>query len=189
MATQHISSNGGTNGTHHTHVSNHYNESALVELNETISRLSSHQGVEIVQVLNKNGDIVMESSSRSQQQQQQQAPPTQQQQQQHQSHSNIGSTSTHNDDEVVGADSDNSAIANGNTSNPTAANIQYALFTKHIIELATTYFHSSGSNNSSQNSLETTNQDQVSFIHIRSKNGKEMMISPHEGYVLTVLKR
>lgn len=190
MATQHIS-NGGTVGVHHTNSVN-YNENALVELNETISRLSSHQGVEIVQVLNKNGDIVMESNSS--QQQQQSSPTPQQQQQQQQNYSSISSSITQNgsnDDEAVGTDgvgTDTATITNGSTAATTAANIQHALFTKHMMELATTYFDNSGSNNT-QNAAENTNQDQVSFIHVRSKNGKEVMISPHDGFVLSVLKR
>uniref|UniRef100_A0A7S3L790 Roadblock/LAMTOR2 domain-containing protein n=1 Tax=Amphora coffeiformis TaxID=265554 RepID=A0A7S3L790_9STRA len=35
----------------------------LQELQETVSRLSSHKGVEAVLILNRNGDIIAESSS------------------------------------------------------------------------------------------------------------------------------
>jgi hypothetical protein len=38
-------------------------QSGLIELNETVSRLASYKGVELVQILNRNGDIITESNT------------------------------------------------------------------------------------------------------------------------------
>jgi dynein light chain roadblock-type len=96
-------------------------ENARTELNETVSRLSSHKGVEAVQILNRDGDIVTESGS--------------------------------------------------------AATPKQAALVKKLMEAAGSYIQS----------LEP--EDEVSFLQIRSKGGQELMIAPHQGYVLAVLKR
>jgi dynein light chain roadblock-type len=92
----------------------------LLELNETVSRLSSHKGVEAVQILNKAGDIISESGS---------ASPKQ------------------------------------------------AVFVKKLMEAAATYLKSLDAD------------DEVAFLQIRSKGGRELMIAPHQGFALVVLKR
>lgn len=96
--------------------------SNLQEMQETVSRLSSHKGVMLVLILNRNGDILVESGSS------QDGP----------SHSK---------------------------------NIQ------KLMEAANIYFRSISSD------------DEVSFLQLRSKDHHELLISPHEGYILAVLKR
>ena len=94
----------------------------LQEMQETVSRLSSHKGVQMVLILNRNGDIMVESGSNN----------------------------------------------NGPTN---AKNIQ------KLLSAANLYFQT------------TDADDQVSFVQVRSKDNHELMISPHEGFVLAVLKR
>ena len=94
----------------------------LQEMQETVSRLSSHKGVVMVLILNRSGDIMVESGS--------------------------------------------------NNNGPThAKNIQ------KLMDAANIYF-------------QTMNpDDSVSFLQLRSKDNHDLLISPHEGYVLAVLKR
>ncbi|GKY97427.1 hypothetical protein MPSEU_000701200 [Mayamaea pseudoterrestris] len=94
----------------------------LQEMQETVSRLSSHKGVQMVLILNRSGDIMVESGS--------------------------------------------------NHNGPThAKNVQ------KLMDAANLYFQT------------TDADDKVSFMQLRSKDNYELMISPHEGYVLAVLKR
>jgi predicted regulator of Ras-like GTPase activity (Roadblock/LC7/MglB family) len=94
----------------------------LLELNETVSRISSHEGVESVQILNKAGDILAESGSSS-------SPPKQ------------------------------------------------AALTKKLLASAANYLQALDAD------------DEVAFLQIRSKGGRELMIAPHQGFALVVLKR
>lgn len=65
----------------------------------------------------------------------------------------------------------------------TAASVQqdvvseHAKHTKKLLEVATNYLQC----------LQPT--DEVTFMQLRSKNNQELMIAPHQGYVLAVLKR
>lgn len=93
----------------------------LQELQDTVSRLSSHKGVESVLILNRNGDVLVESLK----------PKLQ----------------------------------------------SFAKQTHKLLEMATTYIQS----------LEP--EDEVSFLQLRSKDHRELMVAPHEGYVLAVLKK
>ena len=95
----------------------------LQEMQETVSRLSSHKGVVMVLILNRNGDIMVESGG-------------------------------------------------SNNNGPShAKNIQ------KLMDAANIYF-------------QTMNpDDSVSFLQLRSKDNHDLLISPHEGYVLAVLKR
>lgn len=92
----------------------------LIELNETVSRISLHKGVEAVQILNKAGDIITESGSTSPKQ---------------------------------------------------------AALTKKLLVSAANYLKSLDAD------------DEVAFLQIRSKGGRELMIAPHQGFALVVLKR
>jgi dynein light chain roadblock-type len=99
----------------------------LQELNETVSRLSAHKGVEMVQILNRNGDIIV-------------------------------------------GDSENGG---GGSSE---AQQQHAASTQKLIRTAATYLQ------------QLDPDDEISFLQLRSKGGRELMISPHQGYALVVLK-
>ena len=92
----------------------------MLELNETVSRISSHKGVEAVQILNKSGDIISESGS----------------------------------------------------SNP-----QQAALIKKLMRSAKNYLKS------------LDEDDEIAFLQIRSKGGRELMIAPPLGFALVVLKR
>jgi hypothetical protein len=139
----------------------------LLELNETVSRLISHKGVEVVQVLNKAGDIITESR-----------PTT------------TSTTTAHSTLPQHEAADDNAATAATNTSSPTSSteesNDSGAVSNKHphqaalvkkLLHVATTYLQS----------LEE--DDEVAFLQVRSAGGRELMIAPHQGYALVVLKR
>lgn len=93
----------------------------LEELQETVSRLFSHKGVQAVMILNRRGDIVVERGS--------------------------------------------------------AADPCHAKMAKQVLQMAQIYL----------DSLQP--DDQVSFLQIRSTKNQEIMIAPHQGYVLLVLKR
>lgn len=94
---------------------------SLQELQETVSRLSALKGVVAVLILNRSGDILVESSS-------------------------------------------NGAV-------------DQAKYVKKLMQAANDYLRS------------LQPDDEVNFMHIRSKEGQEIMVAPHEGYVLAVLKR
>jgi len=96
------------------------NAGNLQELQETVSRLSSHKGVKAVLILNRAGDILVES---------------------------------------------------GPQGNP-----QNAKYVKQLMDMATSYL------------LTLSPDDEVSFLQIRSTQHRELMIAPHEGFVLAVLK-
>ena len=49
--------------------------------------------------------------------------------------------------------------------------------TYRLFETATKYLHG------------LDPEDEVAFMQLRSKNNRELMIAPHEGFVLAVLKR
>jgi dynein light chain roadblock-type len=100
----------------------------LQELNETVSRLSAHKGVEMVQILNRNGDI------------------------------------------IVGD------VENGGVDGSSEAQQQHAASTQKLIRAAATYLQ------------QLDPDDEISFVELRSKGGRELMISPHQGYALVVLK-
>jgi predicted regulator of Ras-like GTPase activity (Roadblock/LC7/MglB family) len=157
-------------------------ESALSELNETVSRLSSHKGVETVQILNRNGDIITESTSRT-------TIATSAT-----SAAAASTTSTVATIEtssvatapgaatatVTGASSTSSSLEgeSGIGIDPTTLYLtKQAALTKKLMEIAGMYLQNSDMD------------DEVSFIQIRSKNGQELMIAPNEGYVLAVHKR
>lgn len=91
----------------------------LLELNETVSRISSHKGVEAVQILNKAGDIIAKSGS-------------------HDPHQ--------------------------------------AALTKKLLQSATTFLQS------------LDEDDDIAFLQVRSKGGRELLIAPHQGFALVVLK-
>jgi hypothetical protein len=117
----------------------------LQELQETVSRLSSHKGVESVLILNRNGDIVVESGSVASYN----LPPT--------------SPTAAAEEEFAAALEECSA--------------QHALRTNKLLEAATSYIQS------------LQPDDEVAFVQVRSKNNQELMIAPHQGFVLAVLKR
>ena len=90
----------------------------LQELQDTVSRLSSHKGVKSVLILNRKGDILVSSS---------------------------GAVDT-------------------------------AQWTQKLLKTANSYLQS------------LAPDDEVSFLQLRSQQHREVMIAPHEGYVLAVLK-
>jgi hypothetical protein len=112
----------------------------ILELNETVSRLVAHKGVEVVQILNKAGDVIAESGS---------------------STAIVGAASENNTDEI-----------NTKDKHP-----HHAALVKKLLGVATTYMQSLDEN------------DAVAFLQIRSAGGRELMIAPHEGFALVVLKR
>ena len=96
----------------------------LQELQETVSRLSSHAGVEAVLILNRSGDIIAESTKRQ-------------------------------DD-----------------SSP-----EVAASVGKLIKIATNYIQS------------LSQEDEVSFLQVRSQQRRELYIAPYEGYVLALARR
>ena len=93
------------------------------ELHETVSRLSSHQGVEAVQILNPTGDIVTQTGPKA-------TPET-------------------------------------------------AKLLENLHAAATAYIQATVEEDT----------DEMSFLQVRSKGGRELYVSPHQGFVLAVLKR
>lgn len=115
----------------------------ILELNETVSRLVAHKGVEVVQILNKAGDVIAES----------------------------GSSTTQAMDRVW-SENDTDESNTNNEKHP-----HHAALVKKLLGVATTYVQSLDEN------------DAVAFLQIRSASGRELMIAPHEGFALVVLKR
>ena len=111
----------------------------LQELEETVSRLSSHKGVEAVLILNRDGDILAEAG--------------------------LASTSASSQGD------ENSSAAAAAPGAETASNVN------KLLRTATSYIQS------------LSPDDQVSFLQIRSQQHRELYISPHDGYVLVVVKR
>ncbi len=105
---------------------------SIQELQDTVSRLASHKGVQSVLILNREGDILAES------------------------------------------------IANSTPSSLNADDTP-----KH--ELAKQSHKLLASARAHLQSLDPN--DEVAFLQLRSKNNHEVMIAPHEGYVLAVSKR
>lgn len=91
------------------------------ELQETVSRLSSHKGVEAVMILNTQGDIMAEA---------------------------------------------------GSMANPVNAK-----FTRKLVDVATAYIQNLNSD------------DELSFLQIQTSQNRTIMLSPHHGYCLAVLKK
>jgi hypothetical protein len=105
----------------------------LTELNETVSRLMAHAGVESVQILNQRGDIV--------------------------------------------------------TGNASA---RHAVAAQKLLHAAREYLElDDTSNNSDATAAAATpgTESEVSFLQLRSASGRELLVAPHEGYTLAVLKR
>ena len=90
----------------------------MQELQETISRLSSHAGVDTVLILTKKGDLV------------------------------VGSETEH------------------------------AKHCQALLQTANRFLEAAFDNN-----------DEVTFLQVRTKQYRELLIAPHEGYALVVLKR
>lgn len=177
MATQSIngsSANGGSSGGGG--VGTIPVDVALTELNETVSRLASHKGVETVQILNRDGDIITESSSN---------PAASITVSEVTSASSTTTTPTTNQATTTtattnGNDATQSAPTTAAGDSPVAQQTfltKQAALTKKIMDLAGQYLHN------------VDGDDEVSFIQIRSKSGQELLIAPHEGYVLAVHKR
>jgi dynein light chain roadblock-type len=114
------------NSSNNNNSSNSNSNSNLVELQETVSRLSSHKDVESVLVLNRTGDVVAASGSH------------------------------------------------------TAARATHALVTT-----ATAYIRALPVHDKDKDKI----VDDLSFLQVRSKQGVEVLVAPHEGYVLAVIKR
>ena len=113
----------------------------LQELEETVSRLSSHKGVLSVMILNRKGDILVESGS------------------------------------LVASKAPAASATGEEEQEDNAANTEHAMVTHKLFQSATQYLQS------------LQPEDEVTFLQLRSKNNQELMIAPHEGYVLAVLKR
>jgi hypothetical protein len=120
--------------------------SNILELNETVTRIASHPGVEVVQILNLAGNIIAESS-------------------------NIAATNSDNNNSASSSDDDGTKI------NTTSAST--AIAARKLLNSALLYVQA----------LDATTDDEISFVQIRSKNGRELMIAPHSGFALVVLKR
>lgn len=104
------------------------------ELQETVSRLASHKGVQSVLILNRQGDILAESIANS-------TPPS-------------------NTDD-----------------SPPEQKHELAKQSHKLLLSAKAYLES------------LDPDDEVAFLQLRSRNNNEVMIAPHEGYVLAVSKR
>lgn len=111
----------------------------MQELQDTVSRLSSHKGVQSVMILNKAGDILFQS----------------------------GTTGV----EEISSD----------TNNPSGPSqpVLHAKRTKQLMEAANAYV---------QCLSPRASDDGVSFLTLRTQDHQELMIAPHQGFVLAVLK-
>lgn len=105
----------------------HDSAASLVELQETVSRLSSHKGVQAVLILNRKGDVIVDN------------------------------------------------LRSSSTENPSATEL--ALQTSQLLSTASGYLQC----------LQA--EDEVSFLQVRSTQKREIMIAPHQGFVLAVLKQ
>ena len=128
----------------------------IFELNETVSRIASHQGVVIVQILNTNGDIIVESNNIL-------------------SSSNRGTPSTPS----ISSPINDSQISNDINSSSKST----AIAARKLLNTAQSYLQSLTDSHD-----DTTNNDEITFLQIRSKNGYELMIAPHCGFALVVVK-
>ena len=120
----------------------------LVELNETVTRIASHAGVEVVQILNPAGNILVESTNASS------AGPS-----------------------TPRAVQSSSNSENKDGSNMTRATTATAVSAKKLLSVAQSYVQSLDAD------------DEISFVQIQSTHGRELMIAPHSGFALVVLKR
>lgn len=111
---------------------------SIQELQETVSRLSSHKGVQAVLILNRQGDILAESLA-----------------------SSFSTPSMYDADDTQ----------------PPEQKHELAKQSHKLLASAKAYLES----------LDPS--DDVAFLQLRSKNNYEVMIAPHEGYVLAVSKR
>jgi predicted regulator of Ras-like GTPase activity (Roadblock/LC7/MglB family) len=104
----------------------------LVELQETVSRISAHKGIESVVIWKKGGDIVYSSQQ------------------------------------------------------PQGDSAKKAAAAQRLLQAAEDYF--SGTNDDDDTSASTTT-GAVSFVQVKTTSGKELLISPDQGFVLAVAKR
>jgi predicted regulator of Ras-like GTPase activity (Roadblock/LC7/MglB family) len=102
----------------------------LVELQETVSRISAHKGIESVVIWKKGGDIVYSSQQ------------------------------------------------------PQGDSAKKAAAAQRLLQAAEDYF--SGTNDDDETSTTT---GVVSFVQVKTTSGKELLISPDQGFVLAVAKR
>jgi hypothetical protein len=139
------------------------NNPNLIELNETVSRIASHSGVEIVQILNMNGDIMAECNNMR----------------------SVGKTPTATsiDNNTITPEFNETIIqntANSSTTNKINSSISTASTARKLLQTAQIYI---------QQLNDDESNDEITFIEIRSKNGYELMIAPHYGFALVVIKR
>jgi hypothetical protein len=165
----------------------------LEELQETVSRLMSHKGVEAVIVLNRNGDILAESTSSSSLIASSSASPgggggssspSSQQQQHQQQPDQEGSSSSLLLGAAAGVDAaDTGSSGGGGGANAAgtgaggASTATTARSVNQLLRTVTSYIRS------------LSPDDEVSFVQIRTQQQRELYISPHGGYVLAVVKR
>ena len=148
----------------------------LIELKETVDRIASYNGVEIVQILNTSGDIIAEcvNINNNNNMRSPMATPT---------NNNDNSTVTSNNDFF---DEDKTAITaslSSATSTTKNVSISTASTAHTLLQTAQQYIRNCKKDN------ETDDDDEITFLQIRSKNGYELMIAPHFGYALVVVKR
>lgn len=120
-----------------TEVETELGDVSIQELQETVSRLSSHKGVQSVLILNRQGDILAESIA-----------------------SSLSAAPLYNADD-----------------SPSEQKHELAKQSHKLLASAKAYLESFDPS------------DDVAFLQLRSKNNTEVMIAPHEGYVLAVSKR
>lgn len=140
----------------------------LIELKETVDRIASYNGVEIVQILNTSGDIMAECIN---------------------SNNNIrspmaGTPSSHTVSNEFFSDSNSTGNAATGNSIATTMSHNVSLSTASaahcLLQTAQRFVKSC--------KTENENEDEINFVQIRSKNGHELMIAPHFGFALVVVK-
>jgi hypothetical protein len=158
------------------------NNISLLELKETVDRIASYNGVEIVQILNTSGDILAEcinsTTANSNNIRSPTATPA------NKSGAAPGNDIWNDNMTIVtavttGNPSDNvSSISSSNVSTSTARTVHT------LLQTAQQYIQNFQKDSNNGNNED----DEITFLQIRSKHGYELMIAPHFGYALVVVK-
>jgi hypothetical protein len=161
----------GSNG------SDRYSNINLMELKETVDRIASYNGVEIVQILNTSGDILAECVNNNNNSNSIRSPvatPT--------SKNTVSGNDFMNDNmTAVTAATGIHSDALLSASSPNVMSTSTASTAHSLLRTAQQYIQ-----NFQQD--RDNNDDEITFLQIRSKHGYELMIAPHFGYALVVVK-
>ena len=175
MTTQQPASSSSSNG-------EKINNINVIELKETVDRIASYNGVEIVQILNTSGDILAECINTNNNQN---------------NNNNINNNGIRSP--VATPSSKNTAFGNdfsndtltatsNHSEGPSVVNMMFPNISTSTASSAQLLLRTAQQYVQNFKTEMDNDDDEITFLQIRSKHGYELMIAPHFGYALVVVK-